>query len=236
MFTVLDTITLIVFVGMILLFTLRGFLRSAVGILKFVGAFLIAKILGPVLGGLISLHVIGPVVYAWIEAKVAEMVGGISDSMNLGALFEEGSGFADLLIRFGASDKLEALKAEYGNTLDATRTAITDMVRDFAAPWVDRISNAIATVLVFVVALIVLILLSKVLKSLIDRVTVARRIDRILGAVLGLVSGGTAIFVFCYVLGLIVGLLSFFGDAADGMIATIDGSLIFGWIYHLILG
>ena len=236
MFTVLDTITLIVFVGMILLFTLRGFLRSAVGILKFVGAFFLAKIFGPMLGGLISLHVIGPAVYAWIEEKVAEMVGGISDTMNLGALFEEGSGFADLLTRFGASDQLESLKTEYGNTLDATKTAISDMVRSFASPWVDRISNVIATVLIFVAALFVLILLTKILKSLIDRATVARRIDRILGAVLGLVTGGTAIFVFCYALSLIIAVLSFFGNAADGMIATIDGSMIFKWIYHFIIG
>lgn len=236
MFTTLDTVTLIVFVGMILLFTLRGFLRSAVGILKFVGAFFIAKIFGPMLGGLISLHVIGPAVYAWIEEKVAEMVGGISETMNLSALFEKGSGFADLLTRFGASDQLETLKTEYGNTLTATKTAISDMVRSFASPWVERISNVIATILIFVAALFVLILLTKILKSLIDRVTVARRIDRILGALLGLVSGGTAIFVLCYAISLLVGLLSFFGNAADGILASVEGSMIFKWIYHFIIG
>jgi hypothetical protein len=156
--------------------------------------------------------------------------------MNLSALFEEGSGFADLLTRFGASDQLEALKTEYGNTLTATKTAISDMVRSFASPWVDRISNVIATILIFVAALFVLILLTKILKSLIDRVTVARRIDHILGALLGLVSGGTAIFVLCYAISLLVGLLSFFGNAADGILASVEGSMIFKWIYHFIIG
>jgi len=236
MFSILDWITVIIFFGMILLYTWRGFMRSAVGILKFVGAFFLAKIFGPMLGGLISLHVIGPAVYAWIEQKVAEMVGGISDSMNLGALFEEGSDFSALLTRFGAEEQLDSLKAQYGETVDATKNAISEMVRDFASPWVDRLSNAIGTVIVFVIALIVLILLSKILIALIHRVQVVKRIDRILGAILGILAGGATIFGICYVLNLVTGVLSFFGDAADGLLSAIDGSTLFNWIYHFIMG
>lgn len=234
-FGVLDWIIVVAFLASVLICTLRGFVKSIAGVARIFGAFLLAKIFGPLLGRLISLHVIGPKVYAWIEEKVTAMVGGVSDAMNLDALFEEGSEFSTLLNRFGASEQLGELEAEYGNTVEATTETLSEMVRSFATPWVDRLSTAIACVLVFIVSFVVLWLLTKLFVFLIERIRVLKRTNRILGLVLGLVAGVYAVIGVCYAVSLLSGILAFFGSASDGLLASVDASMLFRHIYGFVI-
>lgn len=232
-----DILILALFVGAVVLCTWRGFVKSLSGIARLVCAFLLAKVFSPMLGAVLSEKWIGPKVYGWLENKVAEMIGGIENAANLDALFhEETSGFAALLQRFGASDQLEELEMKYGEGVAATQEKISEMVRSFAEPWVNRFSVAIAAVLIFVVSFLVLLLLIKLLAVLIDRINVLNRTNRILGCILGVVLGLCGVVAACYVCNLGIGLLTLFGASTESLTDAVDSSVLFGWVYRLVFG
>ena len=233
--SVLDWITIAVVLGSVLYCTLRGFAKSIIGALKLVGAFLLAKIFGPVFGAGLAENVFGPKVYGFIEGKIAAMIGGISDSMNLSALFDaESNDFVALLNRFGAGDKVAELEEAYGQQLNATQASLTEMVKSFASPWVERFSLAVASILVFIVAFIVLWFVAKLLVALVEHFNILGKINRILGAVLGLVVGLALIGGVCYLYSVIDGILAM-SDGGANFIDKIDSSVIFSKIYYFVL-
>lgn len=236
-FGILDWIAVVVFLAAVLICTIRGFVRSVAGIVKIVGAFLLAKILGPLLGKLISLYVIGPKVYEWLEARVSEMVGGAADTLNLSALFREESGeFAALLNRFGASGEMDALEKTYGDTVEATTETLSEMVRSFASPWVDRLSVAIGCVLVFIAAFLLLMLVTKLIIFIVERIDVLNGMNHFFGFLLGLVGGAFAIVAVCYCLNLLTGALAFVGSSSDAILEELGASVLFGHIYRFVMG
>ena len=234
-FSVLDWITLVVILGSVLYCTLRGFAKSIIGALKLVGAFLLAKIFGPIFGAGLAENVFGPKVYRFIEEKIAGMIGGLSDSMNLSALFDaESNDFVALLNRFGAGEKVAELEEAYGQQLSATQASLTEMVKSFASPWVERFSTAVASILVFVVAFIGLWFVAKLLVALVEHFAVLGKINRILGAVLGLVVGLALIGGACYLYSVIDGIMAMSGSGGNFM-EKIDASVIFSKIYYFVL-
>lgn len=231
----LDLITLGVILGAIALCAIRGFAKSIIGAVKLVGAFIIAKIFGPVLGNVFAEKVFGPKVYGFLEEKIADMIGGISDSMNFSELFsDESNGFVALLNRFGAGDKVAELEAQYGEQLNASKESLSEMVKSFATPFVERFSLALACVLIFIAAFIGLWFVAKLLIAIVDAFPALGKVNHILGAVLGLVIGLALVGGACYLYNVLGGILALM-DVGDSFAEKIEASLLFRKIYEFVL-
>ena len=237
MFGALDVIVLVLFMGAVLLCTWRGFVKSLSGLIRFVAAFLLAKIFSPMLGSVIAERLIGPRVYSWLEGRVMDMLEGLESSESLGSLFTEGgSDFANLLKQFGSSDQLESLKTQYGNDVAASEESVSEMVRSFSEPWVERLSTALAAVLIFLVAFIVLWVLIKIFGFLISKIEVLDRMNHILGFLVGVAVGVCAVLAMCYVCNLYISCLTLFEQSTESVQTAVDSSLIFGHLYRFIFG
>lgn len=236
MFGFWDIAVITVFAAAVLICAVRGFVKSLAGIARLVGAFLLAKLFCPVLGKIISENMIGPRVYSWLREKVAAMLGGLESSAGLNTLFEENSEFSELLNRFGASEEFETLKLQYGEGVAATEESLSELVRSFAAPWVDRFSTAVAAVLIFVVAFLLLFLLTKLLVFLVERIDILNRTNRFLGLLLGLVAGVCCVVGLCYLSDLLAGFLALTGGSAETVTDAVETSAVFGHIYRFVMG
>lgn len=214
---------------------LRGFVKSISGVVRVLGAFLIAKILGPLLGKLIASHLIGPKVYSGITDKISEMFAGVEGKLSYETLVSENPEFAALLNRFDAGESFSALLEQQGASLESSSEALTEMVISSATPWVERISLVIAYVIVFVVAFLLLLLTMKLIEKLTKKINVLKRTDHILGAVLGIVEGVYFVVGVAFVLELFLGILSSSGLVIDELRTTVDQSMLFGWFYRLAL-
>lgn len=229
---VLDYVTLAVFVLAVLICTVRGFLKSVAGIARVVGAFFLAKIFGSLLGGVIARYVVGPPVYEWLELQVSELVGE-----NLSELFEENAeAFEALLRRFGAAERYESLRDAYGEGVAATEESVSTFVKDFATPWVERLSVAIGCVIVFIAAFIVIFFLTKLLIYIVERIDILKRTNHLLGLLLGVIAGAYAVVGVCYAVNLLLGGLAFIGSSSAPILTSLESSLIFRPIYLFVMG
>ena len=227
-----DYISIAVFVLAVLICTIRGFIKSIAGIARIVGAFFLAKIFGSLLGRLIATAIVGPAVYEWLEARVGELVGE-----NLSELFTENAeALRALLGRFGAADRFESLRDSYGESVEATEEAVSLFVKDFATPWVERLSAAIGCVIVFIVAFIVIFFLTKLLLFIVERIELLNRTDHLLGFLLGLVGGVYSVIAVCYLVNLLCGALAFVGSSADPLLSSVESSMLFEKVYRFVMG
>lgn len=232
MFFIPDIAVALLFLVAVIVCTARGFVKSVAGIVRIVGAFLLAKLFGGLLGKLLALHVIGPAVYDWLEAEVSALAGE-----SLSALFSEnGEAFRTLLVRFDASEQLDALRAAYGEGTEAVESTVSTLVRDFATPWVERLSTAIGCVIVFVVAFVLIFFLTKLLIYIVERVDILNRTNHALGFLLGIVAGIYAVIALCYAVNLIASVLAFAGSSAVPILTVINSSAVFRPIYEFVMG
>ena len=154
---------------------------------------------------------------------------------NFSELFaDESNGFVALLNRFGAGDKVAELEAQYGAQLSASQESLTEMVKSFASPFVERFSLALACVLIFIAAFIGLWFVAKLLVAIVDAFPALGKTNHILGAVLGLVIGLAIVGGVCYLYSVLGGILALL-DVGDGFTEKIEASLLFRKIYEFVL-
>lgn len=237
MFGAYDWIILLIFLGTVLCCTLRGFVKSLTGIIRFALALLITKLLSPPLASVLSEKLIGPRVYPKLEAEVSEMIDSAEEAVGLDSLFSgENSDFSELINQYGGSEQLEVLESQYGEGVAATEESISEMVRSFASPWVDTFSMALAAIIVFVASFVVIFLVTLIFSALIRSIKVLKRTDHILGAVLGVVTGICGIVAFCYVCSFCISFCTILEISPEPMTTAIDTSAMFGHVYRFVTG
>lgn len=194
---------------------------------------MISKLCGPLLGNLIFRYLVTPQLYEWMEEQLLGFLDGVPD---LSALFAENGEFEQLLHRFGAMHLYESLKARYGNVTAGSEESVAELIESVAAPWAERLSDAIGAVIVFVLAFLVLGLLLRCVIACVERAEVLNVIDRFFGFLLGLISGAYSTVVFCYVVYFVLGVLLFLGRSPEILVRMIDESAFFGRLYAFVTG
>ena len=232
--SVFDWISLALFAGAVLLCTVRGFVRSASGVIRIVGSFMLSKVCGPLLGNLIFRYLVSPQLYDWMERQLSGFVGGAEDALNLSALFAENSEFEHLLHRFGATHLYESLKAQYGSISAGSEESVSEMIESIAAPWAERLSDSFSGMIIFAVAFLILGLLMRFVIAYVERSEVFGVVDHSFGFFLGFISGIFTVVAFCYVVYFAVGALLFVGRSPDAIVELIDKSEFFGRMYAFV--
>ncbi len=180
-----DLIFVAVGVLIVVIFTLRGFLKSVIHFFKTLLAFVAAYFLGSRLGAFISeTWLASPVrnfVYDKLYAVYSETLGNFNAE-------EAASALPGFLMTDEVREKLAAAEGSgeelVGSMADAIATPISSLF-----------SNIIGYVVVFVVALVGLWLLAKFLTRVAEHVKLLDRLNKILGATLGLIVAFCVLFV-----------------------------------------
>ncbi|MBE6655374.1 MAG: hypothetical protein E7609_00690 [Ruminococcaceae bacterium] len=159
---------------------IRGFVRTAVHLLRFFGAFVLSCVFSKPIGALIKEKWLGEKFYDVIWKAVSDSfdgsAGGMADAVP--------SGLRTLLETFGFDVNGAASNAalEGEAMLESFTANVSDKLAGIA-------SVAIAFVGIFVLSLLVLALAAKILTVLVEKIPLVRGLNRILGLGAGLLIG-----------------------------------------------
>ncbi len=158
----------------------RGFVRTAVHLLRFVGAFILACVFSKPIGAWIKEQWLGEKFYDIVWNAVSESFNGSADGM----VDAVPSGLRALLETFGF---------DVGGAANDAVLAGESMLESFTVSISDRLAGiasvALAFVGIFVLSLLGLILVAKILTVLVEKIPFVRGLNRVLGFGAGLLIG-----------------------------------------------
>ena len=123
----------------------------------------------------------------------------------------------------------EALTEKYGAAVESFESVANDFSASVSAPLASLISNVLAYVAIFVLLVLILKLLFLLLNKIFDSVPVLKTINRILGAILGLLAAFLLLAAITWLLGVVISLF-----ASSGHLARLaESSKVFGFFKNL---
>lgn len=219
---IVDIAYIVSAIAIVVIFTARGFFESVFRFGRYIAALMISWFCGPML----SDYLYDKWIYGWIAdplyQKISAFLSNTVGSVDVEELIESLPG---LVRRFV---DVEAMETKYGNTLSSIDGAALDFADAVAQPPASLISNLIAYVAIYFLALLVLTLVFKLMNRVFD-IPVLSAINRFLGALLGIL---TAFFVLSAVTWLIGALAGLFGGG-ERLSALAEGSRLFGFFQNL---
>ena len=222
---VIDVIILIICVIIVIRGVRAGFIKSVMGLLKGIVAFIAAYAFTPYLGAFIRDKFILPPMSGNIADTIRSVVQDTDGVSGVSKLISEArdsvNSVGTILERYGVTAKEAADAASTAPTKEAAVNAAADTI---ASPVAGIISNCIAFILIFVVVFLVLVLLTHILDS-IFHLPVLNTANKVLGLVFGILEA----LVFAYVLSNVAGFaLRALESVAPNVFGqkVIDGSFI----------
>ncbi len=224
---ILDAFVILIIFIFIFLSAKKGFVRTLIEVVGFVAAIAIAFSLSTPVAGFIYDKTIDPAVDKTIQSAVDE--GNESVNTAVDALWNKMPGFLTGSNFFNLSKDNVLESVNNGVSANATELSHT-ISNNFLKPVVTRtISTLISVILVFALLLLVKFLAKHINKLF--NISVVGKINKTLGAILGIFKGVSIAIVFCMVISLILsftknGFLFFTYDA-------IESSYIFKFLIGL---
>ncbi len=159
---------------------IRGFVKTALHLLRFLGAFLLSCVFSKPLGTLIKDKWLGAKFYDIVWKAVSESFDGSTGTLTDSVP----AGLRALLETFGFDVNGAASEAasEGEMMLESFATTVSDKLASIA-------SVALAFVGIFIVSLLLLAIFAKFLTFLIEKIPLVRGLNRILGFGIGLLIG-----------------------------------------------
>ncbi len=208
--------------GIILLFTVRGFFESVFRFGRYIAALLMSWFWGPVL----SRFLYEKWIFGWISEPLSEKISAFLAN-TVGSVDVEGliESLPVLVRRFVDA---EAMETKYGNTLASLDGVAADVAATISEPPASLLSNLIAYVAIYFLALLGLTLVFKLMNRVFD-IPVLNVINRILGALLGVVTAFLVLSALTWLIGALVGL---FGGG-DKIEVLAESTWLFGYFRDL---
>ena len=188
-FAIVDIVMLIFVAVIALSYAFRGFLKSAIQFFKTILAFVLAYFLGSRVGDFLCRQIFGKIVRNFVFERVNGLYEGSVDSLNVDAIVEK-------IPRFMMTEQVKAELSALEGSGDKLVNSITDSI---ATPTANVISTVVGYVGVFLVALLLLTLAACLLTRLIEKVSILKAVNTILGAVFGLLISFLILCVFSLV-------------------------------------
>lgn len=212
----------------ILLFVVRtakkGFALSLFNIVAFFGAF--------VLAAFISRNLSGYIFDSFFEQSVIDKIGSATTSIFAGSTSEEVSNFVStefpLLFNFSS---ISGVGINTGAISDATYTTASFISNALIKPIFVSLISLFVYIIALVVCIPVLRFLAKKL-SKVFTVSLAGKINSVLGGLLGIVKGVAVVFIICSVTVVVLGL---FLDTESPLSYGIQNSFIINFVSNTIL-
>ncbi|MBO4422505.1 MAG: CvpA family protein [Clostridia bacterium] len=176
---------------------IKGFIDQIADLLSAAAAFVCAFLFTPVIAPVINDKIFYPRISAYASDALTKAVGGA----DLSTMFEDGRAaplLKDLLGLFGAD--YDSIKAAFFEKISHSyEAAVANVTEKIASPVSYALAYAVCFLVLFVVVFIVVWVLTHAL-GLFSKKDELRRADRILGALLGAVTGVAVAWVLAIVL------------------------------------
>ena len=183
----------------IVFFTKRGFIDSLYRYGRTILAGVASFLLGPPVSKLVYEKWIYPWIFGLVSDKSHAVVSNTAEAIDLQALIDGLPFFVKKLV-----DR-EAIEAKYGNMEGELHGVVEDFSANVSSPLSWLLSNLIAYVAVFLLALLALFLIFKIL-DVVFKLPVLRHLNRILGFIFGVLSAFVVLAAITFLLGVAVSL------------------------------
>ena len=188
----IDIALLAILVGVVVIYTVRGFAKSVIGFVVMIASLLVASIFGPAIGRLLynsfMFEAIGGIVLVALESVFKGVGGSIDGEAIISSLPDA----IKHLLSFSGAD-LDSLGAEITSAGKLAAEGLEHASETVAAPIAECISNIVACLLLFIVAHVVFKLISKLVLKVFE-LPVLRTLNRLAGFLMGLLVG----FLLCW--------------------------------------
>ena len=196
-FTV-DILLIAVFGLLVFIGWKRGFLKAVLSLARLALSVLLTVLLGPAVSGWIDTTFVNPPVYESIHKKFTELADEVAASAQNGV---------DALV--------QKIPSAFKSYVDTESIDPASDVHALADEWAlsvsGGISKVIATVigyiLLFLVCFILLTVAIFIVTKLLDRISLIHFTDKLLGLILGVISGTIAVLLISTVLGAILSVM-----------------------------
>lgn len=200
---IFDIALFLVFAAAVIFGAVNGFIKSALGLVSIIAAFLLAYQLSAVLAPQVYESFVRDRVYEAIETKLAEAVDATSVTAQVNAFFEAiPKSVLNIATAVGADT---ASVGEKIQGLDNQSTAIAaDITDKVAAP----VIGAVLRVVLFAVLVFLLYVIFMVAVKIIDKIfelPFLKTANRLFGGLLGAFKGLIALVVICMILEFVLG-------------------------------
>lgn len=211
-YAIVDVVMVAFFAIITLTYTFRGFLKGVIQLFKTLIAFVAAYLFGGRLGNLLCRQFFGERVRNFVFERVNALYAGTVESVNADAIAEK-------LPSFMMTEQVKAELAAVEGTGEQLVNSVTDAI---ATPTANAISNVVGYVLVFLAAAILLSLAAAILTKLVEKITVFKAVNTLLGMLFGALLAFSVLCVFSSAVKALMGesdfyvnsqLMKFLGDS-----------------------
>ncbi len=196
-----DVLIFIVCVIIIIRGVRAGFIKSVMGLLKGVVAFIAAYAFTPLLGGFIKEKFILPSLSGNIADTIRSVVRDADGVEAVSKIISEANNAATnvggILERYGVTAQEAADAASTAPTKEAAVNSAADTI---ASPVAGTIANCIAFFLIFITVFLLLVILTHILDS-VFHLPVLKTANKLFGLIFGIIEA----FIFAYVLSNVAG-------------------------------
>ena len=220
---VIDISYLVVALGVIILFASRGFFSSVFYFGRYIAAAVITYSFGPLLSGFLY----DKWIFRWIATPVAQRVENFLNN-TVGSVDIEGL-LDSLPVLVQKMADTEALSEKYGTAVGNFGTVAEEFSASVSAPLASLISNVLAYVSIFFLSILLLKLVFFLLNKFFESVPVLNTINRIFGALLGVLAAFLLRAGITWLLGVLISLFTTSGHLAS----LAESSRIFGFFQNL---
>lgn len=226
----LDIFIVIIFVVCIYSGYKNGFVKSVMGIVSFIVAFIMARMFTPSLSELIYAKYIKPTFVNRIIEDLADIIGKGIEYLDLNKLLAEvPKEFDRIITSYGSNvDEVQSLLDKAVST--GTQNVNNYVAANLVSPLAQNISNFIAFTAIFLIVLILCGIITAVING-IAKLPVLNTINRLGGTLLGILHG----IVWSYVIVFLISLVLPYCAARhwiNSVSALINNTTIFKWLYE----
>lgn len=216
MASVLNYAPIVILLFFIVVFTVRGFLKSLMSFGKTLISFVIAALFGPSVSALLADKVFGKGITGFVYDKLSSFYGSATEAIDLSEFFEKLDTDLAWVKNFGVD--VSALEDRYGALTGASSEDLYALSETISSPVVNAVSSVAAYVGLFIVSFVLCIVLTFVLSGisdLVEKIPVAGKLNHWLGFFFGVVTGIIAVVIAVFAVDGIMQLVSAMNGSFD---------------------
>lgn len=218
-----DVALVAVLVLFVVNYTKNGFVGTVIKIGQNWMSLFVSLVLGPVVSGWLDKLVLFQPISTGIKGTLIKLLETNPNGYNLNELFANlPEGFLGLLKYFNIS--IEALEAEFGSATVATENILGEIAARIAAPCSLAIASILAHIICFIATKLGVAWLDLKIRQ--RRTPFFRKVDGVMGFIVGLVLGLCAMFGIVWVTYTVFQLVIVF-DASNQIFTVYENSYIF---------
>ena len=196
---IIDVVFLLAAIITIIIFTKRGFVKSILNRGKILVSVILTCIFGKTVGELLYTRIFFGRICNWMNSKISTAFASLTDKINVETLTDE----LPFVVRHFVSP--EAIKAQYGTVIYNTQNTAMEIAELVSAPIARLISNFVAYIAVFVLAILLLLVFGGLLDAT-TKLPIINGTNKFLGFLLGALAAFVLLSSITYILSLFIGI------------------------------